>query len=793
MITRKRLVFLLTLIILLCYTLSVLAAGTEVKLLINDQVAKTNLEVKKVDNTLLIPLKVLEETFNIEVEWMNLIESANIKLNGQLIKLRAGEDRVQVGDEIKKLAEPVTLEGERVLIPANFIAEILGYKIIVNSDELKFSKPSLQVKDVTYQKGKSGEEIIIETNKRPRYDIKSLTDPERLIIDVFDSRLAKEIEDIAVNNGLVFQIRSEQFKTDRVRIVLDLYQPLSYQTDVVKKKDSYQFKLKISSRITDFKYNKKKNKFSILATEELKNYETKFLGEKNKLVVDFPNVILDMVQEEVVINNDLIKKVKLSQIEKEDTMMVRFAFQTKKWFKFDIFPGQKNPRKLNLKPNNLIELLDVKYDSQGDNIKIETKRPVTPKAIPLKKEARLVLDFPNTIFREVRKDFKFEDEFIEEVRVGQFDKDIARVVIDLKELVNYELKTTQNGEKNYNTVVRLELPDSSTKLHKQNDNEEANKKETNKKEITKDEDRSEADLDEKKLESIQVTEKKNKIKLQVDLSEKSNYKVREFSYPDRLVIDIPGAVTHLKSEQIPAPKGMIRDIRVSQFSREPLITRVVLELPYKVNYEVSSQNQAKQIELKFADSNQGSILSDRTIVIDAGHGGADPGAIGPQGTMEKYVNLDITRRLTNLLREAGANVKMTRQEDRYITLWSRASLANKSNCDIFVSIHSNAHKGKNTSGTETYVYPGSYGDTLVLAKKIQKSLHDELTLIDRGVKFDKLYVLEKTTMPSVLSEVAFITNPKEEKLLVEPDFRQKAAKGIYKGIVAFFNQSGKED
>jgi N-acetylmuramoyl-L-alanine amidase len=114
-------------------------------------------------------------------------------------------------------------------------------------------------------------------------------------------------------------------------------------------------------------------------------------------------------------------------------------------------------------------------------------------------------------------------------------------------------------------------------------------------------------------------------------------------------------------------------------------------------------------------------------------------------------------------------------------------MANKENSDIFISIHSNAHKRRNARGTETYVYPESYGDTLVLAKSIQNSLHGELNLIDRGVKFDRLYVLEETTMPSVLSEVAFITNRKEEELLVDPDFRQKAAIGLYKGIVAFFN------
>jgi|GEM_PF-3535349 len=791
MIPKNRLILLLILTILLCHVFPV-AANNQKKLLINNQVINKHLNIKEENGALLIPLKVLKDSFNLDIEWIELIKSINIKLDNKIVKLRVDESKVQIGDQVKELSTPVRMTDGKVYIPLDFIAQILGYKLTWNTTEINLSKPSVQVNDVKYKKTTSGEEIIIHTNKRPRYDIASLQSPERLAIDILDSKLSNKLRDIAVNNGLIFQIRSKQFKTDVVRVVLDLYQPLSYQVDINKVKSGYQLKLKLSPRIIDFSYNKKEESFSILATKELGTYNVKSLPKDNKIIVEFPNVLLDIVKDHFAINNKWVDEVELVQVEENNNTVAKLILTTDKLFKLNIYNDPKNAKRLIIKPNRLKELLDVNYNPKEASVNIVTKEMVSPKSIPLKKGARLVLDFPETIFRKVHKSVEYDEKFIEEVRVSQFNKEVARVVIDLKELVNYELNTIKDSEsEHYNTVVKLELPDDKDNKELIDTlNSDKSQQPQQRRDINHSKDESSKT---NRLEDVNIVTNGNKIELNVNLKNKSKYRIRKFSYPNRLVIDLPQTINKLRKESIVEPKGIITDVRVSQFSWEPAVTRVVFELPYAIDYKVTSKSLTDQISIKLKTQSEESVLSNRTIVVDAGHGGADPGAIGPTGLMEKDVNLDIAKKLAALLRRSGAKVKMTRKDDRYITLWSRANMANRLDSDIFVSIHSNAHKTKDASGTEVYVYPGSYGDTLVLAKLVQNSLQKEIDLIDRGVRFNELYVLEETTMPSILSEIAFITNRKEEKLLADPDFRQRAALGLYKGIVAFFNRVAKEE
>lgn len=777
MLIHKRIIMLVILLTLICYISPVFASSTPVEVFINDQLVLSDLKVKQMGDTLLIPIEILTEGFDLEVDWKNLIKTVNVKSDDKVIKLRAGESKVQVGDRIKELSSDVRLEEDRVLIPIDFISKILGYKVDWSDNTLQFSKPSGTVKNITYEKQESGEAIKIETTEQLDYEIKQLTAPDRLLIDIYDSQLAEDIDDIAVNNGSIFQIRTGQFKPGVTRVVLDLYQPLEYKTEVINKGEDCQLILKMNSKITNFKYDSNKNLFSIAATDELDNYKTEFDKDDNKMIVKFPNMILDVVKEKFEIDNKLIENVDLTQLEEGGSPVVEVSFKMNKWFELDIEQDSENNNLLLLCPERRVELTDVNYDLQAGEVRIKTEYPVTPQAVPLEKGDRLVVDFPNTVFRDLSQTIPVEDKFIEELRVAQFNKQLVRTVVDLNKLVDYELENKIDKETgDYVTVVKLDLPN--------------NFKSQTKTDVAK----QETEENRKQLKAVEIIQQDQRISMQVELNTKSNYKIRKFNYPDRLVVDIPEAAAALKPTEIAGAKGIIQDVRVSQFSRDPMTARVVFELPYAVDYQVTSKEKTDRIdlEIKTVDHDRPDLIG-KKIIVDAGHGGTDPGAIGPGGTMEKDVNLDVAKKLTSLLKEAGAKVKMTRKEDKYITLWDRANEANELNCDIFVSIHANAHQKKKASGSETYVYPGSYGDNLVLAKKVQSSLQKKLKTPNRGVRFDKLYVLENTTMPSILVEIGFLTNSDEEKLLASSSFKQKAAEGIYRGIVAFFSRTGKEE
>lgn len=180
------------------------------------------------------------------------------------------------------------------------------------------------------------------------------------------------------------------------------------------------------------------------------------------------------------------------------------------------------------------------------------------------------------------------------------------------------------------------------------------------------------------------------------------------------------------------------------------------------------------------------------IFIDPGHGGNDPGTVGPTGLREKDINLNIGINLKQILEKHGVDARLTRADDRRIELAERVKMANSNNADYFVSIHNNSATNSAATGTETFAfYNSAVGSKL--AAYIQKSLVKEIGLPDRGVKGSGFLVLKETKMPAVLVEVAFINNPKEENLLKDQNFLYKAALGIAKGVLEFVGIEYKEE
>ena len=214
----------------------------------------------------------------------------------------------------------------------------------------------------------------------------------------------------------------------------------------------------------------------------------------------------------------------------------------------------------------------------------------------------------------------------------------------------------------------------------------------------------------------------------------------------------------------------------------------------------------------------------KTIVIDAGHGGKDPGAVGYRGTKEKDIALDVAKRLEKKLSK-NMNVKiiMTRDEDVFLRLSERTKIANESNGNLFISIHTNAAEDRRASGFETFLIgpnkneaavrvaarenavlelEGTTGKKLTnedliqatiaqsafaskseqFASMVQKEIKKRVQSRDRGVKQAGFYVLMGASMPNVLVELGFISNPSEEKKLRSPQYRDQLATAIYRAV-----------
>jgi N-acetylmuramoyl-L-alanine amidase len=212
-----------------------------------------------------------------------------------------------------------------------------------------------------------------------------------------------------------------------------------------------------------------------------------------------------------------------------------------------------------------------------------------------------------------------------------------------------------------------------------------------------------------------------------------------------------------------------------------------------INSKGSSPPVPAPDRLLTGDSIESTRLVGKTICIDPGHGGSDPGALGSTGTKEKDNTLAISLLLRDKLEKNGANVVMSRDSDKDVAysgasadeeLGARVDVANEAGADIFVSIHNDSFANCSASGTTTYHYGDS--DSVRLAGFVQKCLVDELGTKDRGSRFASFYVIRYTDMPAILVEVAFISNPEEEVLLASIDGRFKAAETIFQGVVKYF-------
>jgi len=191
--------------------------------------------------------------------------------------------------------------------------------------------------------------------------------------------------------------------------------------------------------------------------------------------------------------------------------------------------------------------------------------------------------------------------------------------------------------------------------------------------------------------------------------------------------------------------------------------------------------------LKLPDAKQNKFL----VVIDPGHGGPDPGAIGIGGLRETDVVLEVSKIVENLLSEKGVKVRLTRKNEVDLDLPPRVSFANNTDADIFVSIHANASRGKrrDINGLETFYFKGWRGR--LLAKRIQKQiLKVSPGSPDRGVKQGRFYVLKNTRMPAVLVEIGFLTGRLDARRLEKTTHRKRLAYAIAKGILEYLEKVG---
>jgi N-acetylmuramoyl-L-alanine amidase len=177
-------------------------------------------------------------------------------------------------------------------------------------------------------------------------------------------------------------------------------------------------------------------------------------------------------------------------------------------------------------------------------------------------------------------------------------------------------------------------------------------------------------------------------------------------------------------------------------------------------------------------------LTGKTIVIDAGHGGKDPGTTSAKGFQEKDINLDVAQQIAQILRNKGHRVVMTRDSDEFIELEERAAVANRVKADVFVSIHADSSTRSSTTGFTVYVERSGSWASSKLADAIDNRM-TQTSISSNGVKKANYRVLTHTKCPAVLVEIGYLSNYWEAKQLNNNDTQRRLAQAVAEGITDY--------
>jgi N-acetylmuramoyl-L-alanine amidase len=451
---------------------------------------------------------------------------------------------------------------------------------------------------------------------------------------------------------------------------------------------------------------------------------------------------------------------------------------------------------------------------------------------------RLVFDLPDSRLSRALagKTFPVEDGFLRQVRIAQYQPTVTRAVLDVKKITDYSVFSlpnpfrlvidihgtpTESAEKLENPQARMQGPATAATL------DDVRGQGANSPRLREPARRAAGSATPGSRDSGRASQiaaaRAPKVMPVEDIPTEQIVEVTAppAAVPPATEDEAAGATAQGPGSSSPSASAH-PTVPASRTSTPDSGRRVALNASREPseNAAVHSKTLTRVLGLKIG-----------RIVIDPGHGGHDTGTIGPHGLREKDLVLDVGLRLKALLeRKTDAEVVMTRSDDTFIPLEERTAIANQKAADLFVSIHANASRDSSARGIETYylnftsdphalevaarenasstesihelqglvrkiVLTEKITESRDLAADVQRSVYSTLVKAgareeDRGVKRAPFVVLIGANMPSILAEISFVTNPRDERLLKRPEYRQRIAEALYRGIQQYTRNLG---
>jgi N-acetylmuramoyl-L-alanine amidase len=451
-------------------------------------------------------------------------------------------------------------------------------------------------------------------------------------------------------------------------------------------------------------------------------------------------------------------------------------------------------------PAKAARLESWRFNASQNQLEITTDEGVQPKAQLVSDPTRLVIDLPGIVLGRPVINESLSGT-VRSMRIGQFDRDTTRIVIELAP--GYTLEPSQikfRGISDRRWLIKLPNPQpTSTAMpvgvavpqlstpSRSNDAELA------------------------AIESVELNSSGDQLMIQ------ANKPIRYTSRWDRSVaayrIELspaqlgnsvkgptlgsgsPISRIKLRQENSQTVAILVQPATGVQLGQMNQPSQRLVTLPIQRPRLIQSANASSPRVMSVFNPDLATMQMPRSpngrlvVIIDPGHGGPDPGAVGIGGLQEKVIVLDIGTQVAALLQRQGIQALLTRADDRDLDLEPRVQMAEQSNATVFVSIHANAISlsRPDISGIETYYHDSGLG----LAKTIHQNVLQLTGASDRGVRTARFYVLRKTSMPSVLVEVGFVTGREDASRLSNPAYRTQMADAIARGILQYLQRAAR--
>lgn len=674
--------------------------GPDVTLILNDikfEVTEGLMPPIIIENRTLVPVREVFETLGGKVEWYADERAVEIELESKKVKLWIDNYTAEVDGIETKLDVPAKIISSKTMVPARFISEKCGLNVewddATKTVTIKMEEkelPIAQINSIEYTKVNGVNCVVVKANSEiSGYKYFSLAEPNRLILDVENSKFAYETKSQEINDDTVSTMRFGKQENNVNRIVLDLFAKLEDYI-VVQSADKRVLYLALDEKLELDEPKEEPKKDETKTDDKVENIPTDNNKKDETEIPDLDN----------------------TEVPKDDSTESKIDYSL-------IISAIK----YNATSNRTRVIFDGKIDDYHSFFLEEPKRLVVDIY-----NAKLEIEGPKVVTPK--------NKAITEIEIAQYDETTVRVVFDLSTGVKYEIK-----ERNDELQIDIEEP-SYRNIEYELGEEQATLKLLN------------VDIDNLLL-------KKNKSQNTYTIS----YSSSKFN---------TGSGT----------------INVSDdFVKKISITKTKVTVNAKTNMSYTAKQVGEDVIITMVKANEN---ADKIILLDAGHGGNDPGSINGS-YYEKKFNLAILLKLKEMLEDEGYTVYATREKDVTLTVNDRVGIATEDypEASLYVSIHNNSVENKNYSGTLVMYCPrdtSEYGITnKQFASYVLEELVKELDTINRGFIVVKetdtsKRVLTELPMPSILCEVAFVSNDEEAARLDTEEFQEAAALAIFNGI-----------